>query len=92
MSSQGPAHSVALHAMRVQVNPVHDRGPKKPMTDIAAEQLDIREKLAHIDQMLADHDRKRREIRLAPWQLVMTGMAGGAALFAAGAAFIKLLG
>jgi hypothetical protein len=28
--------------------------------------LDLREKLAHIDQMLADHDRKRQEIRLAP--------------------------
>jgi hypothetical protein len=62
------------------------------MTDITMEQIDIREKLAHIDQVLADHDRKRQEIRLAPWQLVMTGMAGGAALFAAGAAFIKLLG
>lgn len=31
--------------------------------------LDLREKLAHIDQMLADHDRKRQEIRYAPWVL-----------------------
>ena len=61
------------------------------MTDSTIKQLDIREKLAHIDQMLADHDRKRQEIRLAPWQLVITGMATGAALFAAGAAFFKLL-
>ncbi len=60
--------------------------------------LNIREKLAHIDQMLADidrtmadRDRKRQEIRLAPWQLALTGMGGGAALFAAGAAFFKLL-
>jgi hypothetical protein len=37
--------------------------------------------LASIDQMFADHDRKRQEIRLAPWQLVMTSMAGGAAFF-----------
>ena len=61
------------------------------MTDSAIEQIDIREKLAHIDQMLADHDRKRPEIRFAPWQLVITGMATGGALFAAGAAFFKLL-
>ncbi len=51
----------------------------------------IRKKLAHIDQMLADHDRKRQEMRLAPWQLALTGMGTGAALFAAGAAFYKLL-
>ena len=54
--------------------------------------LDIREKLAHIDQMLADHDRKRQEIGLAPWQLVLAGMTSGAALFAAGAAFMKIVG
>jgi hypothetical protein len=63
------------------------------MADSTIEQIDIREKLAHIDQMLADHDRKRWEIRFAPWQLVVTGMTSGAALFAAGAgaAFFKLL-
>jgi len=53
--------------------------------------LDIREKLAHIDQMLADHDRKRQEIGLAPWLAICTGMTTGAALFAAGAAFVKVL-
>jgi hypothetical protein len=52
--------------------------------------LDIREKLAHIDQMLADHDRKRQEIRLAPWALALGGLGTGAAVFAAGAAFMKL--
>lgn len=57
-----------------------------------SEDLDIREKLAHIDQMLADHDRKRQEIKYAPWQLVLVGMTTGVALFAAGAAFVKLLG
>jgi hypothetical protein len=78
------------------------------VTDATAplRQLDIREKLAHIDQMLADHDRirggidriltdrdrERQEIRFAPWLAVMTGMGTVAALFAAGAAFIKLLG
>jgi len=64
------------------------------MADETANQedmLNIREKLAHIDQMLADHDRKRQEIRLAPWTIAVSGMATGAALFAAGAAFFKLL-
>jgi hypothetical protein len=55
-------------------------------------ELDIREKLAHIDKMLAEHDRKRQEIRHAPWQMMMTGMTAGAAFFAAGVAFMKLLG
>ena len=52
--------------------------------------LDVREKLAHIDQMLADHDRKRQEIQLAPWALALAGLTTGAAVFAAGAAFMKL--
>lgn len=50
-----------------------------------------REKLAHIDQMLADHDRKRRGIRLAPILAMITAAGAGAALFAAGAAFFKIL-
>jgi hypothetical protein len=54
-------------------------------------ELDIREKLAHIDQMLADHDRKRQEIRMAPWAMMLSGMTAGAAFFAAGVAFIKVL-
>ena len=54
-------------------------------------ELNLREKLAHIDQMLADHDRKRQEIGFAPWQLALTGVGTGAAVFAAGAAFFKLL-
>jgi len=66
------------------------------MSDIPAPEIDVREKLAHIDQMLADHDRKRQEISLAPWQLVMTALVGGlgagAALFAAALAFFKTMG
>jgi hypothetical protein len=54
--------------------------------------LDVRKKLAHIDQMLADHDRPPHEIRFAPWFAVIGGMTTGAALFAAGVAFIKVLG
>jgi hypothetical protein len=60
------------------------------MTDSSSDSLDIREKLAHIDQMLADHDRKRQEIRLAPWALALGGATSGAALFAAAFAFAKL--
>lgn len=75
------------------------------MTDQADTPLDMREQLDRIDHLLADHqriftdmrrieadhDRKRHEIRLAPWALVLSGLATGAALFAAGAAFMKLL-
>jgi hypothetical protein len=64
------------------------------MTDISQDDfqmIDLREKLAHIDQMLADHDRKRQEIRLAPWLAAFAGMTAGAALFAAGAAVGALL-
>jgi len=69
-----------------------------PMTDTTPtlDTIDIREKLAHIDQMLADHDRKRQEMKHAPWQIFLSAAVGlltaGAALFAAGAAFMKLIG
>ena len=73
------------------------------MTDETIEALNIREKLVHIDQMqanihqmFADRDRKHQEIRLTPWQLVVTGMAAGGGLLAAGlaagAALAKLFG
>lgn len=52
--------------------------------------LDIREKLAHIDLMLAQHDRVRQEMRLAPWAIVVSSTTAGAALFAAAFAFAKL--
>jgi hypothetical protein len=58
---------------------------------IDPQDLDVREKLAHIDQMLADHDRKRPEIRFAPWQLIVTGMATGVGLLVATAALLKLV-
>lgn len=64
------------------------------MTDASYDigSIDIREKLAHIDQMLADHDRKRQEIAYAPILAIFTGMGTGAAFFAAGAAFVKIFG
>ena len=64
--------------------------PRVP--DPLLRELDIREKLAHIDQMLADHDRKRQEISLAPWVVWVTTLAACAGFFAAGAAFVKLIG
>lgn len=57
----------------------------------AIETLDLREQIAHIDQMLADAARKRQEIKLAPLALALSGMTAGAALFAAGAAFMRFL-
>lgn len=55
-------------------------------------ELDIRGKLARIDRALADHDRKRQGVWLAPWLPALFGMSTGAALFAAGAACVKLVG
>jgi hypothetical protein len=41
------------------------------MTTYESDSVDLREKLAHIDQMLADHDRKQQEIKYAPgWSLL----------------------
>lgn len=59
--------------------------------EVDMEAVILRERLAHIDQMMADTDRKRQEIKFAPWQLVMAGMGTGAALFAAGVAFSKMI-
>jgi len=51
------------------------------------------------DLLLADLEYRQEQLRqarqqmsLAPWQIAFTGMTAGAALFAAGAAFIKLTG
>jgi hypothetical protein len=53
------------------------------------------------DLLLADLEHRQEQMRLAhqeehlrfrPWQVLCTGAAAGAALFAAGGAFIKLLG
>lgn len=59
---------------------------------MAMDPVELREKLAHIDQMLADHDRKRQEIRYAPFLAMVSGMTAGAALIVAGAALMKIYG
>lgn len=40
----------------------------------------------------AEDMKLRRDRIMAPWQIVVTAMGAGAALFAAGAAFIKVFG
>jgi hypothetical protein len=59
--------------------------------------VDLRLTLAQIDrelvqhgQVLADADRKRQQICFAPISLIFSGLTAGAAIFAAGAAFMKL--
>jgi hypothetical protein len=76
-------------------------------------ELDLRERIVRIDQMLiaierdlaerdraridvgrieAERDRRRQEMRYQPILAMIAGLTAGAALFAAGAAFIKLFG
>jgi hypothetical protein len=62
------------------------------LADIEHKQADRRRMDAQIDQANADHDRKRQEIMLAPWALVLSGFTAGAAFFAAAVAFVRLFG
>jgi len=43
-------------------------------------------------KLTAEAMKLERDRMLAPWQIALSGMAAGAALFGAGAAFIKILG
>ena len=52
----------------------------------------MREQIAHIDTLLADTRKKQREHHMQPWQVAATAFGGGVTSFAAGAAFIKLVG
>ncbi len=56
------------------------------------DRLKIRQIITDIDQKQANAERKRQEVRLAPWQIGITLLGGAAAFFAAGAAFVKLIG
>jgi hypothetical protein len=67
------------------------------MTDITT--MDQQEQIARIEKtqeetrkFAAETRKITRDWALAPWQMAITGMAAGAALFGAGAAFMKLLG
>jgi hypothetical protein len=59
----------------------------------------IRRMLAESDKFAAEQrklgaeaDKLTRDRQLAPWQVAFSGMTAGAALFAAGAAFMRFLG
>lgn len=54
--------------------------------------LELREKMAYIDDMLMRAARTRQEMTFAPWQLAFGGFAAGAAFAAALLALIKILG
>ena len=59
----------------------------------ASIEIDLREQLARIDNLMIDSQKKQRAYHLAVWQLVVSFMAAGAAIFAAGvAAAPRLLG
>lgn len=73
------------------------------MTDIGLNPLDVHEQTVRIDKMLAEihrnfaeQDRRRQEIRHAPWLVAFAGMTAGAALMGAGVALgaviVKLFG
>ena len=62
-----------------------------PDLGLDIDRLKLRQIIADIDQKLADRDRKRQEIRLAPWSILFTVAAAITGAFAAGAAFYRLL-
>ena len=60
--------------------------------------LNISEQIARIDRtraeiqmLIAGADKSRQDARYAPWQVLAAASAAGAALFAAGGTFVKLL-
>ena len=53
--------------------------------------LDIREQIARIDKLIVEAGKTRQDIRIAPWTIAIASLGAGAALFAAGAAFMKVL-
>lgn len=71
-----------------------------PLTTDLEQQLDrirrAREEsekfVAEQRKLTAEAMKLERDRMLAPWQVALSGMTAGAALFGAGAAFIKILG
>ena len=57
-----------------------------------AADLNIREQIARIDNLLIDSQKKQREFHLAFWQVAATLLGGAAAFFAGGVAVVKLFG
>jgi hypothetical protein len=65
------------------------------MTDIVLPTAE-QEQRAKWDQLLSDIELKQEQLRqlrtFEPWKLAFSGMTAGAAFFAAGVAFVKLIG
>ncbi|WP_316219052.1 hypothetical protein [Bradyrhizobium sp. SZCCHNR2026] len=55
-------------------------------------QEETRKFAAEQHKLSAETRKITRDTNLAPWQLVLSAMTAGAALFGAGAAFTKLMG
>ncbi|MHC2578018.1 hypothetical protein ACVI1J_009890 [Bradyrhizobium diazoefficiens] len=55
-------------------------------------QEETRKFVAEQHKLMAERGKLSRDIVLTPWQLVVTTLTAGAALFGAGAAFMKLVG
>jgi hypothetical protein len=81
-----------MGAMPVWSNEMSPELLQSHLTKIDKALADHDRSRAHVEQLHADRDRKSQEIRFAPWLAVTAGMTTGAALFAAGAPFIKLIG
>jgi hypothetical protein len=76
------------------------------MSDVPIPQLDLREQIARIDRaqeetrkfvseqhkLDAEANKLQRDRAFLPWTVAATLLGAGAALFAAGAGFIKLIG
>ncbi|MBB4398769.1 hypothetical protein [Bradyrhizobium sp. ERR14] len=55
-------------------------------------QEETRKFVAEQHKLMAERGKLSRDMVLAPWQIAVGGMTAGAALFGAGAAFMKLFG
>ena len=63
-----------------------------PISDDEERELKVSIMRADLANKNADTEYKRGLLRYEPWKVVLGGMTAGAALFAAGAAFMKLFG
>jgi hypothetical protein len=72
-----------------------DQGKTAPMSDIPVSSeislLDIRERLARIDQLTADAELKRQEFDLGWHKFYMSAIGTAAALLGAGAGIVALM-
>lgn len=83
--------SFSIEQARAEI--ARDLAETRKLQQEADKYIEEREKLIREARKLdAEHDKLRRDYWLAPWALIAGVMTTGAALFAAGAAFIKLVG